>query len=515
MRRYIYSGDAISERHECDILIVGSGIAGLYAALHVPENLRVTLITKASVDRSNSWLAQGGIASVIDPTDHFESHIEDTLKAGAGLCDPKAVELLVTEGPDNIRELVRLGVPFDKKPDGELMITREGGHSCRRIVHCGGDATGRETTRKLAKLVQARENIEILTESHLVDILTDDNGVTGAVVLGGGEPMIIDCPDIIIATGGIGALYEHTTNPSGAVGDGIAAAGRAGAVISDMEFVQFHPTTMTPQSGQIERRFLISEAVRGEGGILRNRYGEAFMKGKHPLADLAPRDIVTREIIKEMERIGDDKVYLDVSSMSEEFFERRFPTIFGECKRFGIDIPKAQIPVRPAQHYLMGGIKTDLDGRTNIAGLYAAGECASTGIHGGNRLASNSMLECLVFGRRAALAASDDKRIAGKAGFTSSLLINENERSDEYYAGKRKELRAVMTSDANAVRTPKGLCHGKDFVDSLIAELDSMKLSTKAGYELYSMAMAADYILTGAIERKESVGAHYVVPDKE
>ncbi len=517
MRRYIYSGNTAGlPRIDSDVLVVGSGIAGLYAALHLPADTRVTIITKASVDRSNSWLAQGGIAAVIDPADHFESHIEDTLKAGAGLCDEKAVEVLVKEGPGNISELVGLGVPFDRKPEGDLMITREGGHSRRRIVHCGGDATGRETTRQLAKVVRTKENIGILEDSYLIDILTDENGVTGAVVSKGGEPIIINCPDIILATGGIGALYEHTTNPQGAVGDGIAAAGRAGAEIVNMEFVQFHPTTMTPQSGQTERRFLISEAVRGEGGILKNRFGEAFMKGKHPLADLAPRDIVTREIIKEMERVGDDKVFLDVSSMSGEFFAKRFPTIFGECRRFGINVPSDLIPVRPAQHYLMGGIKTDLDGATDVPGLYACGECASTGIHGGNRLASNSMLECLVFGRRAALAAAADGRKSPEnAGFNGAVLSDKAERPDEYFIEKRNELRKVMTADANAVRTPKGLAHGMEFISALIAELDDTKLTTRAGYELYSMASAADYIITGAINRKESVGAHYVVPDAE
>lgn len=514
MRRYIYSGATSGlEEIVTDVMIVGSGIAGLYSALHIDPDKQVLIMSKVDFEKSNSWLAQGGIAAVIDPKDHFESHVEDTIKAGAGLCDLAAVETLVKEGPENIKELVEMNVPFDTNPEGELLITREGGHSCRRIVHCGGDATGRETTRRLGEIALERKNLHFMFNTYLIDILTEDGHVTGAIVFDG-KPKLVRCPNIILATGGIGALYLQTTNPTGAVGDGIAAAGRAGANIKNMELVQFHPTTMTPQSGQIERRFLISEAVRGEGGILKNRFGEAFMKGKHPLADLAPRDIVTREIIKEMERVGDDKVFLDVSSMSGEFFAKRFPTIFGECRRFGINVPSDLIPVRPAQHYLMGGIKTDLDGATDVPGLYACGECASTGIHGGNRLASNSMLECLVFGRRAALAAAaDGRRSPENAGFNGAVLSDKAERPDEYFIEKRKELRKVMTADANAVRTPKGLSHGRKFVSALIAELDDTKLTTRAGYELYSMASAADYIITGAINRKESVGAHYVVPD--
>ena len=515
MRRYIFSGAVRGlEQVEYDVLIVGSGIAGLYAGLHINPDKRAAIITKVDFDKSNSWLAQGGIAAVIDPSDHFESHVEDTLKAGAGLCDVEAVELLVKEGPENIRELVDLNVPFDTNPEGELMITREGGHSCRRIVHCGGDATGRETTRRLGEIALERKNLDILFNTYLIDILTDGKNVTGAIVFDG-RPKLIKCPNVIIATGGIGALYNHTTNPMGAVGDGIAAAQRAGAEVKNMELVQFHPTTMMPQKGQSERRFLISEAVRGEGGILRNHEGEAFMKGKHELADLAPRDIVTREIIREMRRTGRDNVFLDVSSMDESFFSRRFPTIFGECRRFGINVPGDQIPVRPAQHYLMGGINTDLDGMTNIGGLYACGECAWTGIHGGNRLASNSMLECLVFGRRAAGHINSNLRSVKDYELTlpDAPLSDGDPLPTGYTAAKRAELRSVMTADANAVRTPSGMAHGKAFVDSLLCELENARLESRGDYELYSMATVADDILTGAINRKTSVGAHYIEPD--
>lgn len=510
MRRYIFSGELkglpVEER---DVLIVGSGIAGLYAGLNIAPEKRVMIIAKEEIDGANSWLAQGGIAAVIDESDRFESHVSDTLKAGAGLCDIDAVNLLVTEGPENIRELVSLGVPFDLDAEGQLMITREGGHSCRRIVHCGGDATGRETTKRLWDVALERENLEIKIGTYLIDILTDNGEVSGAVIMDG-QPKIVKCPNIILATGGIGAVYEHTTNPHGAIGDGIAAAERAGAEIRGMEFVQFHPTTMMPQKGQSERRFLISEAVRGEGGILKNHENEPFMQGKHELADLAPRDIVTREIIKEMRRTGKENVFLDVSSMTEEFFAKRFPTIYGECTKYGIAVPTAQIPVRPSQHYLMGGIKTDLDGMTNIPGLYACGECASTGVHGGNRLASNSMLECLVFGRRAARSINASERKCANDMILPASPLSGGEKIPFDTEKKRDELRRIMTDKANAVRTKAGMAECKAFTEKLLSELESVTLSDASEYRLYAMAQVADMIITAAISRTESVGAHYV-----
>ncbi len=510
MRRYIFSGSTDGlPIIECDVLIVGSGIAGLYAGLHISPEKRTIIVTKADFDKGSSWLAQGGIAAVIDPADTFESHIADTLKAGAGICDIGAVRVLVEEGPENIKELVKLGVPFDLDPEGELMITREGGHSRRRIVHCGGDATGKETTKKLGEIALERKNIEIKFDTYLIDILTDDGEVTGAII-SDGEPKIIKCQNIIMATGGIGAVYKHTTNQAGAIGDGIAAAERAGAKIKGMEFVQFHPTTMMPQEGQSERRFLISEAVRGEGGILKNHKNEAFMQGKHELADLAPRDIVTREIIKEMRRTGEENVFLDVSSMSEEFFSKRFPTIYSECRKYGINVPEAQIPVRPSQHYLMGGINTDVDGATNIKGLYACGECAWTGIHGGNRLASNSVLECLVFSRRAANRINGDSDTMGKAPTLSAEPLSGGTEIAFDVAKKREELRTIMTDNANAVRTAAGMAECKAFTEKLLSELEGATLDTPEKYQLYAMAQVADRIITSAIERKESVGAHYL-----
>ena len=510
MKRYILNGQINKERRkEYDVVIVGSGIAGLYSALHLSPELRVAIVTKAEFERSSSWLAQGGIASVIAPDDFYDSHIEDTLKAGAGLCDRRAVELLVEEGPRDIRELIELSVPFDRNPEGELEITREGGHSRRRIVHCCGDATGRETTRRLGEIVLERKNIDIFFETFLIDIVTDDAGVCGAIVYDK-EPWFISCPNVILATGGIGQLYLSTTNPSGSIGDGISVAKRAGADIFGMELVQFHPTTLF-KGQNVERAFLISEAVRGEGGILRNKNGEAFMQGIHPLADLAPRDIVARAIIREMNKEGSDNVFLDVSSMSEDFFSHRFPTIFEECRRRGVDLPSEYIPVRPGQHYLMGGIKTSLDAESTVKGIYACGETASTGVHGANRLASNSMLECLVFGRRAAEHIT--KNFVPCRGFDLSSITESGsvKLSRSQISEKKEALRAVMTKYTGPVRTYSGLAEGKKIIDEIMANADELILEAPWEFEYYNMVMSAKMIVEGACERKESIGAHYVI----
>ncbi len=510
MKRYLFDYDIQSLPHlYYDVLIVGSGIAGLYAGLHLDPALKCAIITKVHIQNGNSWLAQGGIAAVVSNDDTFDSHIHDTLVAGAGLCDENAVQVLVEEGPENIRELIELEVPFDTNSAGELLIGREGGHSCRRVVHCGGDATGRETTRRLGQIALGRKNLQMFFETYLVDILTENSRVVGAVI-NDGKPKVIVTSNIILASGGIGALYRYTTNPSGAIGDGIAAAARAGAEIERMEFVQFHPTTLfVPHYS--DRLFLISEAVRGEGGLLRNSQGDRFMVGRHPMNELAPRDIVTRGILAELDRSGEECVYLDVSSMDEAFFSLRFPTIYGECHRFGIKVPKKSIPVRPAQHYHMGGIKTDLDGRTNVDGLYACGECASTGIHGANRLASNSLLECLVFGRRAARHICGKEIAAVSLPALSPTSVGTGVLSDAEVAEYRFKIRDLMTRDVAAIRTKAGLSRAKAELDAMAEMLDTVSLKKQLHYELYSMVQTASMIVNGALSRKESVGAHYLV----
>ncbi len=511
MRRYLYSGthDTLPIL-DFDVIIIGSGIAGLYGALHIDSSLRVALVTKENLKRSNSYFAQGGIAAVLSPTDNFESHIEDTLIAGAGLCNEAAVRVLVEEGPENIRELIDWNVPFDTNPEGELQITREGGHSCRRIVHCGGDATGRETTKRLGHIVQDRENITIFYNTYLIDLLAGDAGVAGCIVADEDEkPFILQASNVILATGGVGYLYQYTTNPRGAVGDGMACAKRAGVVCENMEMVQFHPTTLISPKHS-DRLFLISEAVRGEGGILRNHKGEAFMRDKHKLKDLAPRDIVTRCILQELEKTGEKNVLLDVSSMTEEFFASRFPTIYEECHKFGIQVPKDPIPVRPAQHYIMGGVKTNLDAMTSMEGLYACGEVASTGIHGANRLASNSMLECLVFSRRAARHINGSKRKARKALLPPPVHYIKETNAEEI-AQDRDRIRETLTKYAGVVRHSKELEAGAQIIEELLEKYRPLCLNTKDAYEICNMAQTAKMIFDAACARKESIGAHYIV----
>lgn len=515
MRRYLTDFSVKNMQIiDSDVLIVGSGIAGLYASLHIAPEKKCILITKVDIQNSNSWLAQGGIAAVIAPTDNVESHIEDTLYAGAGLCDPEAVRVLVTEGPENIRELIDLNVPFDTNPEGELEITREGGHSCRRIVHCGGDATGRETTKRLGQIALSRPNITPMFRTYLIDLITSDGKIAGALVMQDGKMSIIRCPNVIIATGGVGYIYKYSTNPRGASGDGVAAAVRAGAKTKLMEMIQFHPTTLISQEHS-DRLFLISEAVRGEGGILRNSQGTRFMETYHPMKDLAPRDVVTRGILEELKRSGEKNVFLDVSSISEEFFIHRFPTIYSKCHEFNIDVPRQAIPVRPGQHYTMGGIETDVWGQTCVPGLYSCGEAACTGIHGANRLASNSMLECLVFGRRAARHINEENRkpsnsmdnieIVGSAENDNFASLNTSELKDK--------LRSTMSKYVGAIRTPSGLQQARQIINEIFSAIENSRICNTDEYELYNMCQVALNVISSAIERKESIGAHYIVND--
>jgi len=514
MRRYLYHGKTPLDqlpREEYDVVVVGSGVAGLFAALNLSPDLKVAILTKTELKNSNSWQAQGGIAAVLAEEDRFELHVEDTMTAGAGLCKEEAVRVLVEEGPEAIRTLEEWKVPFDYNESGNLILAREGGHRLRRIVHCDGDATGRETTKRLGEIILSHENITPYFRHNVTDVVTDEKGVCG-VVSYDEEKLCwkyFSARNVILATGGIGQLYVHTTNPRGAVGDGMAVAFRAGAKAENMEMVQFHPTTL--MAGELEGRlFLISEAVRGEGAILRNGKGEAFMQGKHPMADLAPRDIVTRNILKELRRTGEDRAFLDCSGMTREFFLKRFPNISARCEEMGIELTKDYIPIHPAQHYFMGGIATDLDGKTSVPGLYACGEASCTGVHGANRLASNSMLECLVFGKRCAISINRDSR---KIPCAVPTLPEEKElvKPDAQEMKRDRNLLRQTLSDAfGPVRRRDEMQSGLETLQSLWEKYDRVLCEDPATAELCNMTLVALRIAQGAVARKESQGAHYI-----
>jgi len=500
----------IAKTYSSDVVIIGAGLAGLYAALNIDEHLSCLILAKENMDCSSSWLAQGGIAAAINRDDTPELHLEDTVTAGAGECNMEAVSILVNEGPSDIENLVKLNVPFDVDEFGEFHFTREGGHNKRRVVHAGGDATGRETIRALAFIVSGRKNITFSGHTCLFDVIVEDNCVTGVVVrYNDSEFHLIKTNNVIIATGGIGQLYTSSTNPLVATGDGIAAAIRAGANVSNIEFIQFHPTGLwDPESSGSE--FLISEAVRGEGGLLINTDGERFMVGVHELAELAPRDIVARGIVRELKRSGERFAYIDITSKDEEFLKNRFPTIYNECLNHGINIAFDKIPVNPIQHYLMGGIETDSYGCTNITGLYACGEAANTGVHGANRLASNSMLECLVFGRRAAQHINQHyDEHAVQTGFkTEDLPARMHEQLN--FMKLRKTIQQLMNDYCHVIRNMAGLQVAHEHISEIHALLEAIYDDSSEYLETLNIATVAKTIVEAALRRPQSIGSHYL-----
>ena len=513
MRRYLFDKSIDDfELHEVDVAIVGSGIAGLYAAYNLNETTSCVIFTKDKTDISSSSLAQGGIAAVMESEDRFEYHFEDTIKAGAGLCNEAAVHTIVEEGPEDIKRLIELGINFDTDSEGNLKSTMEGGHQRRRILHCGGDATGKEIVRILKQLVSEHDNISLLEKYFVADIITcEKNEVCGIAAYNNGWH-IFRANHVIIAAGGIGQVYRYTTNPLVATGDGIAMAKRAGAEIADMEFVQFHPTGFYSSENRNKQCFLISEAVRGEGGLLYNDKNERFMVGRHERCELAPRDIVAREIYREIENQASPYVKLDISHKGKEFLQKRFPTIYSNCMSYGIDMAETFIPVGPAQHYIMGGIKTDLFGNTNIKGLYACGEAACTGVHGANRLASNSTLECLVFGRKT--AESINKKAS--AGYKKMPHMDTNEvfEKDINLEDERIALKGIMIKYCGILRSEKYLLQGLQKAKAITEKLEDVLLDSKEAMELYNMCIVAEEIFNAAIARKKSVGAHYREDDK-
>ena len=491
-----------------NFLIVGSGIAGLYTSLKLYNKGEVTLLTKSKLKESSTEYAQGGIAVALGDKDSPHLHMEDTLKAGANFCDPKAVEVLVTEGPECVEELIELGTKFDKI-EGKYKTTLEAAHQRPRILHARGDATGAEIEGSLSEKVIKENKIKIKENIFVLDILTEHNTCYGLLVLDNNIKEIIAylAKSTILASGGAGQLFSSTTNPDVATGDGIAMAYRAGAKVADLEFIQFHPTALYHQGSP---KFLISEAVRGEGAILKNIKGESFMQSYHSLVELAPRDIVARAITDQMKKTKRDYVYLDATKIKYKF-SKRFPTIYKNCLELNIDPGKDYIPVAPAAHYTMGGIKTDISGQTNILNLYACGECASTGVHGANRLASNSLLEGLVFGNRIAQKIKENK-LSFSLKRDEEINISYNiprKKYQEFNPEKvKKELQKLMWDKVGIIRNSSDLKKAQQKINELKLIFTS-ELKTIEEFELANLVILADMITNSALQREESRGAHY------
>jgi L-aspartate oxidase len=485
-----------------DFIVIGSGVAGLRASIALAEwGARVTVLTKDKASESNTEYAQGGVAVVLSEDDEAELHEEDTLVAGAGLCDEKAVETLVTEGTKYIKQLIEWGTEFDRD-GGKLVFTQEAAHSRRRILHAHGDSTGAELVRSLISRARQERTINLLPFANTESLIVGDGRCIGVRFL---DPILrapreIYAKAVIMCTGGAGQLYQHTTNPPVATGDGMAMAYFAGAEMADMEFIQFHPTALSVEGAP---RFLLSEAMRGEGGVLRNINGERFMDKYDERAELAPRDIVSRSIVAEMRRTGSRNVFLDMTALKEDFLVHRFPKIYETCKHFGLDIARDQLPVSPASHYIMGGVRTDLWGRSTLPGLYAAGEVACTGVHGANRLASNSLLEGLVFGARAGeMAAEDSSKLqVPSSKSTPGQLGTWNAEPGTVSTAVRKRVKRVMWERV-------GILRDKNSLQRAIAEFEqiaSSNLSTSSR----NFVTLATLVAKAALWREESRGGHY------
>ena len=493
-----------------DVIVIGSGVAGLTTALNArAANLSVLLVTKATIDEGSTKWAQGGIAAALGPGDTPDQHKSDTLIAGAGLCDLDAVEVLVTEGPEAVRKLISRGAVFDKAEGGEIALTREGGHHRNRILHAGGDATGAEVSRALLAAVQNDAGIEVIEHALVIDALTAaDGSVCGVTlhVIGEGSRDGVGsalAKAVVIATGGLGQVYSQTTNPSVSTGDGVALALRAGAEVGDVEFIQFHPTVLWRDTTLGGQQPLISEAVRGEGAILLNHNGERFMLGKHPQADLAPRDIVAKEIFTQMKEANVPHVWLDATAITD--FPERFPTINASCLANGIDPTKQLIPVSPASHYASGGVLVDLNGQSTVPGLYVCGESACTGAHGANRLASNSLLEGLVFGARIAEHIAAD--IAKNVPEQREPFVDPAQPTFLLDAAIRVPLQLAMSQGAGVMRSEKSLRATLQTLTQLGTH--QSKTPNVNTWEVSNLYFLATAIVQSALERKESRGSHW------
>jgi L-aspartate oxidase len=489
-----------------DFLIIGGGIAGLRAALALGKSGRVFMAAKDRNLESSSGYAQGGIAVAIGEDDRTEDHLEDTLRAGAGLCNREAVKILVEEGPLRVDELIRWGASFDRD-HGRFSLGREGAHGRRRILHAK-DATGEEIVRTLLRRVEEESSIERRLVHFTVDLILSDGVCYGAFLLdeSSGRFIPVLSKATLLATGGAGQVYARTTNPPGATGDGAAMAYRAGGVVEDMEFVQFHPTALCVSGAP---PFLITEALRGEGGILRNVKGERFMPLYHPQEELAPRDVVSRAILREMTRTGSSHVLLDATALGPEFIRKKFPTIHQVCLKFGVDMTRNPIPVSPSAHFFIGGVKTDLRGKTDIERLFAAGEVACTGIHGANRLASNSLLEGLVFGARAGRAAAEH---SGKTVFPSPIPDTAALRTPPRPPGSSPDktfVQRLMWEKAGIIRSRSSLEEASAALEEWRSLHPPAPFLTRQEWEFQNILTVSSLVVQAALMREESVGVHY------
>jgi L-aspartate oxidase len=509
VRRYLVAFDtARLPQVFTDVVVIGSGVAALRAVLEMAPHLQVTVLTKSEITESNSFYAQGGIAAAIGPADTVGGHMADTLATGCGLCSEAVVREVVEAAPECVRELIAWGAEFDKA-GGEISIGREGGHSAPRILHARGDETGKEITSTLLDRVAESESIDVRGETFAVDLLTAGNTVVGILAWNATHGMfVVQAKRTVLATGGLGRIYRETTNPEVATGDGLAMAYRAGALLADMEFIQFHPTTLYIAGAS---RHLISETVRGEGGRLVDKAGRPFMPEYHPMGDLAPRDVVSRAIVAHMRKTGETHVFLDLTQLGGDV-RKRFPGIAKACSQFGIDIAQDRIPVRPSAHYMIGGVKVDAVGLTSMERLYACGEVSSTGLHGANRLGSNSLLEGLVYGRTAGRHIVEELSGAATAEPAPPRVrsdVTRSTRGELNLGDVRNSLRSLMWRNVGIVRDAEDLAEADALIEFWQSYVLDKIFDQPAGWELQNMLALGRLMAHAALVRTETRGVHY------